>query len=267
MCGLAPSRVLASLNYAAGGWESATVRVLPTSKIQVVTGTAPHGQGHETAWSMIAADRVRRRPGRRRRAALRHGHRPARAGHLRLSLAARRRWWRSPWPATKVIDKARQIAAHQMEANEDDLEFARGGSFRVCRVLRTGRCRSPRVAFEAFTAHDLPDGLEPNLEMHESPTTLPTFSWPFGTHMCAVEIDTETGDVRAPAVRRRRRLRQQGQPAHRRRPGSRRRECKASAQALYEEARLRRVTATCSPRPWPSTSCLPPAMFLLDHPR
>ncbi|MGZ6996491.1 MAG: xanthine dehydrogenase family protein molybdopterin-binding subunit, partial [Acidimicrobiia bacterium] len=58
MCGLAPSRVLASLNYSAGGWESATVRVLPTGKVQVVTGTAPHGQGHETSWSMIVADRL-----------------------------------------------------------------------------------------------------------------------------------------------------------------------------------------------------------------
>jgi carbon-monoxide dehydrogenase large subunit len=57
MCGLAPSRVLASLNYSAGGWEAATVRVLPTSKVQVVTGTAPHGQGHETSWSMIVADK------------------------------------------------------------------------------------------------------------------------------------------------------------------------------------------------------------------
>ena len=58
MCGLAPSRVLASLNYVAGGWEAATVRVLPTSKIQVVIGTSPHGQGHETAWSMIAAEKM-----------------------------------------------------------------------------------------------------------------------------------------------------------------------------------------------------------------
>ncbi|MHB1711590.1 MAG: xanthine dehydrogenase family protein molybdopterin-binding subunit, partial [Acidimicrobiales bacterium] len=58
MCGLAPSRVLASLNYSAGGWEAATVRILPTAKVQVVTGTAPHGQGHETSWSMIVADRL-----------------------------------------------------------------------------------------------------------------------------------------------------------------------------------------------------------------
>src|SRR5260221_446370 len=52
MCGLAPSRVLASLNYGAGGWEAATVRLLPTGKVQVVTGATPHGQGHETCWSM-----------------------------------------------------------------------------------------------------------------------------------------------------------------------------------------------------------------------
>ncbi|MFM7253808.1 MAG: xanthine dehydrogenase family protein molybdopterin-binding subunit, partial [Ilumatobacteraceae bacterium] len=58
MCGLAPSRVLASLNYGAGGWEAATVRVLPTNKVQVVTGTSPHGQGHETAWSMIVAEKL-----------------------------------------------------------------------------------------------------------------------------------------------------------------------------------------------------------------
>src|SRR5690606_5754282 len=58
MCGLAPSRVLASLNFGAGGWEAATVRVLPTGMVQVVSGTAPHGQGHETAWSQIVADRL-----------------------------------------------------------------------------------------------------------------------------------------------------------------------------------------------------------------
>src|SRR5262249_50375545 len=58
MCGLAPSRVLASLKYRAGGWEAATVRVLPTGKVQVVSGTSPHGQGHETSWSMIVADRL-----------------------------------------------------------------------------------------------------------------------------------------------------------------------------------------------------------------
>ena len=56
MCGLAPSRVLGSLSYGAGGWEAASIRMLPTGKVEVVTGTTPHGQGHVTAWSQIAAD-------------------------------------------------------------------------------------------------------------------------------------------------------------------------------------------------------------------
>ncbi len=57
MCGLAPSRVLGSLSYAAGGWEHAEVRMLPTGKVEVVTGASAHGQGHETVWSQIVADR------------------------------------------------------------------------------------------------------------------------------------------------------------------------------------------------------------------
>src|SRR6185312_10578454 len=56
MCGLAPSRVLGSLRYGAGGWESASVRMLPTGKVEVITGSSAHGQGHETAWSQIVAD-------------------------------------------------------------------------------------------------------------------------------------------------------------------------------------------------------------------
>src|SRR6185503_4468671 len=58
MCGLAPSRILSALKYVAGGWESSTVRVLPTGKVEVVTGTMPHGQGHVTAWSQIVADQL-----------------------------------------------------------------------------------------------------------------------------------------------------------------------------------------------------------------
>ena len=62
------------------------------------------------------------------------------------------------------------------------------------------------IAFEAFTAHNLPDGLEPNLEAQVTYDP-PNFSWPFGTHMCVVEVDTETGARRRAEVRRRRRLR------------------------------------------------------------
>ena len=58
MCGLAPSRVLGSLAYGAGGWEHASIRMLPTGKVEVVTGSSAHGQGHETAWSQIVADQL-----------------------------------------------------------------------------------------------------------------------------------------------------------------------------------------------------------------
>jgi carbon-monoxide dehydrogenase large subunit len=92
----------------------------------------------------------------------------------------------------KVIDKAKKIAAHQLEANEDDLEFA-GGTFTV-KGSPDKAMPLAAIAFEAFTAHNLPDGLEPNLEAQVTYDP-PNFSWPFGTHICTVEVDTETGQV------------------------------------------------------------------------
>ena len=191
MCGLAPSRVLASLNYGAGGWEAATVRVLPTSKVQVVTGTSPHGQGHETAWSMIAAEKFGVDPADvdvlHSDTAISplgldtYGSRSLPVGGVAIDMAC-----------DKVIDKAKQIAAHQLEANVDDIEFA-GGVFRVA-GSPDKELPLAAVAFEAFTAHNLPDGLEPNLEAQVTYDP-PNFSWPFGTHMCVVEVDTETGEV------------------------------------------------------------------------
>ncbi len=191
MCGLAPSRVLASLNYGAGGWESATVRVLPTNKVQVVTGSAPHGQGHETSWSMIVADKLGVDPADvdvlHSDTALSpvgldtYGSRSLAVGGIAIDMACDR-----------VLDKARKIAAHQLEAAEEDLEF-RGGAFSV-RGSPDRTAPLAAIAFAAFTAHDLPEGLEPNLEANVSYDP-PNFSWPFGTHMCVVEVDTETGSV------------------------------------------------------------------------
>ena len=191
MCGLAPSRVLASLNYSAGGWEAATVRVLPTNKIQVVTGTAPHGQGHETAWSMIVAEKMGVAPedvdvlhSDTAIAPLgldTYGSRSLPVGGVAIAMAC-----------DKVIDKAKKIAAHQLEADETDLEFA-GGTFSV-KGTPDRALPLAAIAFEAFTAHNLPDGMEPNLEAHTTYDP-PNFSWPFGTHICTVEVDTETGQV------------------------------------------------------------------------
>jgi carbon-monoxide dehydrogenase large subunit len=192
MCGLAPSRVLASLNYVAGGWEAATVRVLPTGKVQVVTGTSPHGQGHETSWSMIVADRLGISPDDvdvlHSDTAIApygldtYGSRSVAVGGTAVYLATDR-----------VIDKARRIAAHQLEAAEEDIEFG-GGQFAV-RGSPDRAVPLAAVAFEAFSAHNLPDGMEPNLEAssHYDPTN---FTFPFGTHLAVVEIDTETGAAR-----------------------------------------------------------------------
>ena len=191
MCGLAPSRVLASLNYSAGGWEAATVRVLPTNKVQVVTGATPHGQGHETCWSMIVADQLGVSPDDvevlHSDTAISplgmdtYGSRSLSVGGTAIYLAAE-----------KVIDKARKIAAHQLEAAEEDLDFS-GGVFSV-RGSPDKEMALAGVAFEAFTAHNLPDGMEPNLEAHVT-FDPPNFTFPFGTHACVVEVDTETGSV------------------------------------------------------------------------
>ena len=91
MCGLAPSRVLGSLDYGAGGWEHASVRMLATGKVEVVTGTSAHGQGHETAFSQIVADRLGVAVRGRRGAARRHPGRAQGPRHLRLPLAGGRR--------------------------------------------------------------------------------------------------------------------------------------------------------------------------------
>jgi carbon-monoxide dehydrogenase large subunit len=94
--------------------------------------------------------------------------------------------------ADKVIDKARRIAAHQLECAEEDLEFA-AGTFTV-KGSPDKAMPLAGVAFEAFTAHNLPDDVEPNLEASVVYDP-PNFSWPFGTHICVVEIDEETGKV------------------------------------------------------------------------
>lgn len=191
MCGLAPSRVLGSLNYGAGGWESATVRVLPTGSVQVVTGTAPHGQGHETTWSQIVADQLGVDPdvievlhSDTAIAALgmdTYGSRSLSVGGTAVHLAT-----------AKVIDKARLIAAHQLEAAPDDLVFA-DGSFTV-RGSPDAAVTIQEVAGAAFVAHDLPEGVEPNLSA-EVTFDPPNFVFPFGTHVAVVEIDEETGSV------------------------------------------------------------------------
>ncbi len=192
MCGLAPSRILGAIRYAVGGWESATIRFQPLGSVQVVTGTSPHGQGHETAWAQIVADQLgvgvddvevlHGDTAVSQQGMDSYGSRSLTVGGIAL------------WHAgEKVLDKARRIVAHQLEVAEDDLEFA-DGAFSV-KGSPDRNMTIQAVAFAAHAAHNLPDGMEPGLE-ETAVFDPPNFSWPAGAHAAVVEVDTETGDAR-----------------------------------------------------------------------
>ncbi len=192
MCGLAPSRILGAIRYAAGGWDAATVRFLPTGTVQVITGTSPHGQGHETSWSQIAADMfgcgvdaVEVLHGDTSVSSVgmdTYGSRSLAVGGVAL------------WHAgQKVIEKAREIVAHELEVAPDDVEYD-AGTFTVKGSPDKAKTIQ-EAAWAAFAAHNLPDGMEPTLEA-TAVYDPPNFSWPAGAHAAVVEVDTETGDAR-----------------------------------------------------------------------
>ncbi|MCL2582478.1 MAG: xanthine dehydrogenase family protein molybdopterin-binding subunit [Streptosporangiales bacterium] len=192
MCGLAPSRVLGSLSYGAGGWEHASVRMLATGKVEVVTGSSAHGQGHETAWSQIVADQlgvafedVRVLHGDTQvspKGLDTYGSRSLTVGGTALVLAC-----------GKVREKAKAIAAHMLEVSPEDLEWT-GGRWAVRGDPDQGK-NLAEITLATFAAHDLPDGVEPSLDS-DATYDPDNFSFPHGTHLCAVDVDTETGRVK-----------------------------------------------------------------------
>jgi carbon-monoxide dehydrogenase large subunit len=165
--------------------------MLPTGKVEVLTGASAHGQGHETAFSQIVADRlgvafedVEVLHGDTQishKGLDTYGSRSLVVGGIAIVNAA-----------DKVIEKARPIAAHLLEASEDDLEFA-GGKFSV-RGTDQGVSMG-ELAFAVFQGHNLPDGVEPTLDS-DATFDPENFSYPHGTHLCAAEVDTETGAVK-----------------------------------------------------------------------
>ncbi|MGZ4113912.1 MAG: xanthine dehydrogenase family protein molybdopterin-binding subunit [Actinomycetota bacterium] len=192
MCGLAPSNILGALRYAAGGWDACTVQCLPTGKVVLKIGTSPHGQGHVTTWAQIAADALGVTPddvevlhGDTAVAPLgmdTYGSRSVSVGATALYFALE-----------KIKEKARTIAAHELEVAEEDLEFD-GGTFSVKGAPDKSKAIT-EIATSAWHAHDLPAGVEPNLEA-TAVWDPPNFTWPGGTHVCVVEVDTETGGTR-----------------------------------------------------------------------
>ena len=188
MCGLAPSGILGAIRYVAGGWDAATIRCLPSGTVQVLTGTSPHGQGHETAWSQITADElgygvdeIEVLHGDTTVSPLgmdTYGSRSLTVGGIALHNAAQ-----------KIVAKARTLAAHQLGVDEDELEYD-AGMFSTADVAVTVK----ELAFAAWSAHELPPGFEPGLEA-TAVYDPPNFSWPGGAHAAVVEIDTESGNV------------------------------------------------------------------------
>jgi carbon-monoxide dehydrogenase large subunit len=191
MCGLAPSRLLGQLRYGAGGWESVSIRMLATGKVEVVSGSTPHGQGHDTAWSQIVSDQlgipfedITVLHGDTRIAVKgmdTYGSRSLAVGGVAMVMACE-----------KVRDKAKLVAAHLLECSANDLEFT-DGKFRV-RGNPEAALGMAEIAGAVFVAHNLPDGMEPSLDS-EATYDPSNFSFPHGTHLCAVDIDTETGRV------------------------------------------------------------------------
>jgi carbon-monoxide dehydrogenase large subunit len=191
-CGPAPSQVAGALGAQAGLWESAQVRVTPTGKITVFTGSHSHGQGHETTFAQLAADElqvpfedveiVHGDTAQIPFGMGTYGSRSAAVGGAAIHSAV-----------GKIKDKGKKIAAHLLEANEADIEY-QDGKFGV--RGSPGRSKTfGEVALMAYLAHNLPKGLEPGLEATSfwDPSN---FVFPFGTHIALVEVSAKTGKVK-----------------------------------------------------------------------
>ena len=191
MCGLAPSRVLGSLDYGAGGWEYSAIRMLPTGKVEVITGASAHGQGHETAFAQIVSDQLgipyddieimHGDTATSHKGLDTYGSRSLVVGGIAIVKAA-----------DKVKEKAKKIAAHLLEASTDDLDFE-AGQFKVKGTDKGVSIQE--IALAVFAGHDYPEDVELGLDS-DATYDPENFSFPHGTHLAAVEIDTDTGDAR-----------------------------------------------------------------------
>lgn len=179
-----------------GGFESGTVRVERSGVFSALTGTSAQGQGHETVFAQILADRLGVSPDRvavlhgdTRGAAQgvgTHGSRSIAMGGSALFQAAER-----------VIAKGRRIAAHLLEVSVDDLVLERG-AFQVAGA--TGRAVTwQELATAAYRTLNLPEGEEPGLEATAF-FRQDREAFGFGTHLAAVQIDRETGRVQLDRV-------------------------------------------------------------------
>lgn len=192
--GLGPSKVVISLGSGVGLWESGSIRVHPTGKVSVFTGSHAHGQGHETTFAQVVADElgipledveiIHGDTGRTPFGLGSYGSRSASVGGSALVRSAE-----------KIRNKLIKIAAFQLEAAEEDMEYDRAtGKIHVKGSPDQAKSFA-ELSVATLTAHQLPDGMEPGLE--ETTFYDPAnFTFPNSAHIAMVEVDRETGEVK-----------------------------------------------------------------------
>ncbi len=193
VCGVAPSKWIGAVGegWGAAMWESANIKVHLTGKVVVTTGSQSQGQGHETTMAQIAAtelgvpvEDVQIKSSDTLGAPFGYGSYGSRSGAVGGTAIVN--------AAVKVREKARQVAAHMLEASVDDMDyedgryFVRGSPDKVKTIAE--------IAFATDLGFDLPAGIEPFLD-ETAYYDAPNCTWPFGTHIAIVEVDAETGHV------------------------------------------------------------------------
>ena len=194
ICGVAPSAWIGLPNqgWGAGLWESANARVHLTGKVVVTTGSQPHGQGEETTFAQIVADELGVPI---EDVIVQHsdtlgtpfgygtyGSRSTAVGGVALYMSLQ-----------KIKDKARRLAAHLLEAAEADVIFDGGKAY--VRGAPDKAKTIQELALAASVGYDLPKGMEPFFD-ETSYYDPPNCTFPFGTHVCVVEVDSDTGQVK-----------------------------------------------------------------------
>ncbi len=190
-CGIAPSAVVGSLGARVGLYDAASIRVHPTGKVTIYVGAHSHGQGHETTFAQIVADSfgigmddVNVLHGDTENVPFGMGTYGSRSLAVCGSAIMK--------SVDKVKEKGARIAAHKLECSPEDLEFA-NGSWNVKGTEKS--VGFGEVALTAYVPHDYPENEEPGLDFASfyDPTN---FVYPFGAHICVVEVDKDTGEVK-----------------------------------------------------------------------
>ena len=191
ICGLGPSAVAGAVGFGGGLWESADLRMLPSGKAKLMIGVNPHGQGEETTFAQVVADQlgipvedVEVVYGDTEKTPMGWGTYGSRTTAVSSGAIM--------GAIDKLKEKGAKVAAHLLEASEEDIEFEDGNFF--VRGSPEQSKSIQEVTLMATVAWDMPEGVEPGFET-SSFFDPANFVYPFGTHIAVVEVDAETGEV------------------------------------------------------------------------